>query len=143
MTIAVLPSRGGTRELSDGESDLRRNDGPSSTSWSARVLDLKRRVVEIEPLVQEPFQVAPDAVAVAAGRDEDVGGQCGEPDVIVQMCRSCTSTTPSVDAMRRPTSSASMPAGVSSSKDRHRVAQDPPRLTRMSSAIAIAAIGSA
>ena len=41
--------------------------------------------------------------------------RAGKPEVMVQMCRSWTSETPSTAAIRRPTSSASMPSGAASS----------------------------
>src|ERR671933_362333 len=40
--------------------------------------------------------------------------RAGNPDVMVQIWRSCTSTTPSASAMLRPTCSASIPRGVAS-----------------------------
>src|SRR5690242_6899818 len=43
-----------------------------------RVLDLQRRVVDLEPLVEQGFQLLADAMAVLATADQDVGREGGE-----------------------------------------------------------------
>ena len=50
------------------------------------------------------------------GRTRTCADSAGNPDVIVQTWRSCTSTTPGAEASRRPSASASMPRGVDSSR---------------------------
>src|SRR5215218_10486703 len=96
-------------------------------SLRARVLDLKSRMVELEALEQDAFQVAADAVAVAAGGDQHVGGQRGEagrdrPDVEV------VDLHDAVGRRQRMTDLVGVDAGRSLlEQDRERLPQDPPR----------------
>ena len=88
VTIAVLPS-----------SCTRR---PGRLDQSRRVLDLKRRVGQLEALPQQRVELAPDRVAVGPGGDEHVRESAGKPEVIVQRWRSWTPTTPGSRRSRRP-----------------------------------------
>ena len=82
------------------------------------MVDLQRRVVDPEAVVQQPLELAAPGVAVVALGHEHVGGERREarrdlPDVqIVDL------DDPAVCASARPTSSGSMPSGEPSSSTR-------------------------
>ena len=82
------------------------------------VLDLERRVVDPEALVQQRLELAPDPVAVLAARRRARGPRGrGSPELISQTCRSWTSVTPGVAAHRRRRSRpARAPPGAASSR---------------------------
>src|SRR5712691_6757517 len=75
VTIAVLPFR---FTLADANGLLPARD----------VVDLQCRVVEVEPVLEQPLQATTRSVAIGAGLDEHVRGERGEaarhrPDVQV------------------------------------------------------------
>ena len=107
------------------------------------MVDLQRRVADAEALAQQLLQLAPAAVAVVVGRDDDVRGERREarrdlPDVqVVDLDDALAATASAI-----PTSSGSMPCGAASSSTRaeSRSSDQPER--SMSAATDSAAIAS-
>jgi hypothetical protein len=98
----------------------------------AGVVHLEGGVLDAEVAGEDGLDVAAAVVAVLRRADEDVGGEGRKPLVIVQMCRSWTSSTPGTEAISRPTFSASTSFGVDSSRmfvDSRRSFQELPRIT--------------
>jgi len=78
------------------------------------VVNLERRVVQAESLLDELLQHAAPVVAVVARPYDDVRRERGEAGGDLPDVRSWTSTTPGCAASVRPTSSGSMSAGAAS-----------------------------
>ncbi len=94
-------------------------DGPEHDALLAsRVVDLERRVLDVETLCEHRLQSAPQRVTIGCPLDQHVRGKAGNPLVTVQTCRSWASATPGWSTIARPTRAGSMSPGARSRKIR-------------------------